>query len=194
MTGRMYITAVTLGLLLLSSPSYSDKRGPRIRCEHPPSELLLLRHGCRQLCDDDNSPLSPKGKEQAQKLAERLAGHLEGHDLVAIFVTKRVRTQETASLLAESKKLKLSEIDPTGKAAVELVDKICSGAYASKAVLYVGHSTTLGPALRHLDPEYVYEEPSCGEGWFINFKLAEPKIDDLPPSGIQCEKPCCRKL
>jgi probable phosphoglycerate mutase len=71
------------------------------------TEILLVRHGESQPVDPDqpfelvdghgDPPLDPVGVEQAQRLANRLAGE----DIAAIYVTTLRRTVETAAPLAQ---------------------------------------------------------------------------------------------
>lgn len=185
MTMKAYMILAASGLLL-SPPSYSDE----VRCKNPPAELLLLRHGCRESCENDNSPLSSNGEKQAQELVERLGGD----NLDAIFVTLKVRTQATASPLAEHKKLKPIQRASTGEAAEKLVDEICAGSYVSKAVLYVGHSETLDDARKRLVPLRPYQKPRCGEGWRITFSAPNRANIEVLQSSIDCEESvtCCK--
>jgi 2,3-bisphosphoglycerate-dependent phosphoglycerate mutase len=70
-------------------------------------DVLLIRHGASHahvpgvpvdaLDGQDDPPLAPEGREQAQRLADRLAGA----GLDRIFVTTLKRTHETAAPLAE---------------------------------------------------------------------------------------------
>jgi 2,3-bisphosphoglycerate-dependent phosphoglycerate mutase len=70
------------------------------------TEILLVRHGESQPVDPDrpfdlvdghgDPPLDPVGVEQAQRLADRLAGE----DIAAIYVTTLQRTVQTAAPLA----------------------------------------------------------------------------------------------
>lgn len=85
-------------------PASYPQRGFRL----PPDarELLLVRHGASQAAVPDqpfalldghsDPPLAPEGREQAERLAERLA--YEG--VSALFVTPLKRTSETAAPLA----------------------------------------------------------------------------------------------
>lgn len=190
-----------LGLLFALSPLSA-----KINCEKPPSEILLIRHGCRLSCVNDATPLSAKGKEQAAELVKRL-GH---YDLQAIFITHKLRTEQTASPLANYKKLtpiktgsrpgkarKSSEPESKLGTVKELVQEICSGSYSGTSVLYVGHSDTLGDVLRELAPSFPYKTPPCAEGWVIAFDVPNPAPKALPAGGIICEKPkgaepgCC---
>jgi 2,3-bisphosphoglycerate-dependent phosphoglycerate mutase len=86
---------------------------PRTYRQHrdtpPPgaTEILLVRHGESQPVDPENPfelvdghgdpPLDPVGVEQAERLANRLAGE----DIAAIYVTTLRRTAETAAPLAQ---------------------------------------------------------------------------------------------
>jgi probable phosphoglycerate mutase len=86
-----------------SSPSYRQNRFQR-----PPGacELLLVRHGESAPATEDNPfplvdghgdpPLAPGGRDQADRLADRL----EHEDIAAIYVTTLRRTAETAAPLA----------------------------------------------------------------------------------------------
>jgi probable phosphoglycerate mutase len=80
----------------------------QMRFRRPPgsTELLLIRHGESEpmipgrpfpLVDGHGDPaLAPEGVEQAEQLAERLAGH----PIDAIYVTPLRRTAQTAAPLA----------------------------------------------------------------------------------------------
>ncbi len=187
------------GLLFSLSPLPA-----KITCAHPPAEILLLRHACRLSCDNDATPLDTKGQDQAQELIKRLGDR----DLQAIFITYKLRTEQTASPLADYKKLvpikagfknasQGNDTDSNIETAEKLVKEICSGNYSRRAVLYVGHSDTLDDVLRELDPSFPYKTPPCGEGWIIEFNVPNPTPKGLPASGITCEKPvgaernCC---
>lgn len=71
------------------------------------TEILLVRHGESQPVDPErpfelvdghgDPPLDPVGVDQAERLAERLAGE----DIAAIYVTTLRRTVETAAPLAQ---------------------------------------------------------------------------------------------
>jgi probable phosphoglycerate mutase len=89
------------------------EREPRTFRQHrytpPPgaTEILLVRHGESQPVDPDHPfelvdghgdpPLDPVGVEQAERLADRLAGE----NIAAVYVTTLRRTVETAAPLAE---------------------------------------------------------------------------------------------
>jgi len=96
-------------LRLVTEPSIDPKRYRQHRYEPPlgATEILLVRHGESQPVDPErpfdlvdghgDPPLDPVGVDQAERLAERLAGE----DIAAIYVTTLRRTVETAAPLAE---------------------------------------------------------------------------------------------
>jgi probable phosphoglycerate mutase len=81
----------------------------QLRFSLPPgaANLFLVRHGETQPAREDapfplrdghaDPPLDPRGRDEAERVAERLAGQ----DLSAIYVTPLRRTAETAAPLAE---------------------------------------------------------------------------------------------
>jgi len=96
-------------LPLVSDSSVDPKRYRQHRYAPPPgaTEILLVRHGESQPVDPErpfdlvdghgDPPLDPVGAEQAERLADRLAGE----SIAAIYVTTLRRTVETAAPLAE---------------------------------------------------------------------------------------------
>jgi probable phosphoglycerate mutase len=77
-------------------------------------EIYLLRHGEtrwnaeRRLQGQHDSPLTPRGREQAQRLGKILAKHLGAHHHLPMFVSPLGRTRETAAIVqqyAESSRL-----------------------------------------------------------------------------------------
>jgi probable phosphoglycerate mutase len=93
----------------VSEPSIDPKTYRQHRYAPPPgaTEILLVRHGESQPVDParpfelvdghGDPPLDPVGVEQAERLANRLAGE----DIAAIYVTTLRRTVETAAPLAQ---------------------------------------------------------------------------------------------
>jgi len=96
-------------LRLVSEPPTEPRRYRQHRYTPPPgaTEILLVRHGESQPVDPDHPfelvdghgdpPLDPVGVEQAERLANRLAGE----DIAAVYVTTLRRTAETAAPLAK---------------------------------------------------------------------------------------------
>lgn len=93
----------------LRSTVMADKEYRQYRFTRPPgaTELFLVRHGesapvvpgvsIPQVDGHDDPALAPHGREQAQRVADRLADQR----IDAIYVTSLRRTQETAAPLAE---------------------------------------------------------------------------------------------
>ena len=93
----------------MSDSSIDPKTYRQHRYAPPPgaTEILLVRHGESQPVDPErpfdlvdghgDPPLDPVGVDQAERLAERLAGE----DVAAIYVTTLRRTVETAAPLAK---------------------------------------------------------------------------------------------
>jgi 2,3-bisphosphoglycerate-dependent phosphoglycerate mutase len=93
----------------VTEPRTGPKRYRQHRYTPPPgaTEILLVRHGESQPVDPEqpfelvdghgDPPLDSVGVEQAERLAERLAGE----DIAAIYVTTLRRTFETAAPLAQ---------------------------------------------------------------------------------------------
>lgn len=85
----------------------------QLRFEPPPGStgILLIRHGESvpaqeeapfELVQGQGDPaLDPRGREQAVRIADRLATSTDGLDISAIYVTNLRRTAETAAPLAE---------------------------------------------------------------------------------------------
>jgi 2,3-bisphosphoglycerate-dependent phosphoglycerate mutase len=93
----------------VSEPTTEPKRYRQHRYTPPPgaTEILLVRHGESEPVDPErpfelvdghgDPPLDPVGVEQAERLANRLAGE----SIAAIYVTTLRRTVETAAPLAQ---------------------------------------------------------------------------------------------
>ncbi len=88
-------------------PSPSGVRQQRFHSPAGATDVLLIRHGESAPAEPGapfplvdghgDPPLHPDGREQASRVADRLAGE----DLAAIYVTNLRRTAETAAPLAE---------------------------------------------------------------------------------------------
>jgi 2,3-bisphosphoglycerate-dependent phosphoglycerate mutase len=93
----------------VTQPGTQPKTYRQHRYTPPPgaTEILLVRHGESQPVDPEqpfelvdghgDPPLDPAGVDQAERLADRLAGE----DIAAIYVTTLRRTVETAAPLAQ---------------------------------------------------------------------------------------------
>jgi broad specificity phosphatase PhoE len=138
------ITALVMVGLAVAAPSPA-----------PPGKgvILLVRHAERvQSAMTDDAPLTEAGRARAQRLAAMLAKA----DVKVIFVTRFVRTQETAKPLADL--LHLTPIEESD--TVQLVAKL--RAHGNETVLVVGHSDTVpdvikafgGPSVTIADDEF----------------------------------------
>ena len=102
-------------------------------------EVILVRHAELQgaaMADPKSLPLSPAGKERAQ----RLAGMLKDCGIAAIYVTDFARTQQTAQPLSKELDRPLTVV-PKGDPQ-QLVERLRKD-HAGQAVLLVGHTDTL---------------------------------------------------
>lgn len=103
-------------------------------------DLVLWRH-----CDaesgvpDELRPLTPRGRKDAERMAQWLAPRLPGD--CRILVSPAVRAQETARALQRAFET-TDELAPG--ASVEMVLRVAGWPDATTLVLVVGHEPTLG--------------------------------------------------
>ena len=106
-------------------------------------DLILWRHAeafeMREVDDDLQRALTPKGERQAQRMAEWLTQRL-AHS-TRILVSPAVRCQQTAKTLGKKFKT-LDELAPDGNG--EALLKAARWPDATEPVLIVGHQPTLG--------------------------------------------------
>ena len=106
-------------------------------------DLILWRHAeafeMREVDDDLQRALTPKGERQAQRMADWLGQRL-AHS-TRILVSPALRCQQTAKAL-ERKFKTLKELAPDGNG--EALLKAARWPDASEPVLIVGHQPTLG--------------------------------------------------
>ena len=112
-------------------------------------DLILWRHAeafeMREVSDDMNRALTPKGERQAQRMAEWLGQRL-AHS-TRILVSPALRCQQTAKALDRKFKT-LHELAPDGNG--EALLKAARWPDASEPVLVVGHQPTLGLVASYL--------------------------------------------
>lgn len=122
-------------------------------------DLILWRHAeafeMREVENDLDRALTPKGERQAQRMADWLNQRL-AHS-TRIFVSPAVRCQQTAKALGKKFKT-LAELAPDGNG--ESLLKAARWPGASEPVLVVGHQPTLGFVASYL----LSEQP---QGWTI---------------------------
>ena len=112
-------------------------------------DLILWRHAeafeMREVNDDLQRALTPKGERQAQRMADWLGQRL-AHS-TRILVSPALRCQQTAKAL-ERKFKTLKELAPDGNG--EALLKAARWPDASEPVLIVGHQPTLGLVASYL--------------------------------------------
>ncbi len=106
-------------------------------------DLILWRHAeafeMREVENDLDRALTPKGERQAQRMADWLNQRL-AHS-TRIFVSPALRCQQTAKALGKKFKT-LAELAPDGNG--EALLKAARWPDASEPVLVIGHQPTLG--------------------------------------------------
>jgi phosphohistidine phosphatase len=106
-------------------------------------DLILWRHAeafeMREVENDLDRALTPKGERQAQRMAEWLNQRL-AHS-TRILVSPAVRCQQTAKALGKKFKT-LAELAPEGNG--EALLKAARWPDASEPVMIIGHQPTLG--------------------------------------------------
>jgi phosphohistidine phosphatase len=106
-------------------------------------ELILWRHADAEDGKPDlERKLTPKGHEQAARVAKWLRKHLPSQ--FSVVASPAVRAQQTAAALG----VQVKTIETLAPGAS--VDQILAAARNKKAVVIVGHQPDLGRALAHL--------------------------------------------
>jgi phosphohistidine phosphatase len=136
-------------------------------------DLILWRHAeafeMREVENDLDRALTPKGERQAQRMAEWLNQRL-AHS-ARILVSPAVRCQQTAKALGKKFKT-LVELSPDGNG--EALLKAARWPDASEPVMIVGHQPTLGFVASYL----LSEQPQAwtikkGAVWWIRSRNRE---------------------
>jgi phosphohistidine phosphatase SixA len=107
------------------------------------STIFITRHADRYGTEPD-PPLTPKGKEQAQALAQLLSDANIKH----IFTTELIRTKETAEPLA--RKINVTPVVVPQSSFDDLIAKIRGSVKPNESVLVVGHRETVPRIVRAL--------------------------------------------
>ncbi len=136
-------------------------------------DLILWRHAeafeMREVENDLDRALTPKGERQAQRMAEWLNQRL-AHS-TRILVSPALRCQQTAKALGKKFKT-LNELAPDGNG--EALLKTARWPDASEPVLVIGHQPTLGFVASYL----LSEQPQAwtikkGAVWWIRSRNRE---------------------
>lgn len=105
-----------------------------------PATIIVLRHAEKQdpsPLPDAQVPLSAAGQARAATLAQVL----EGADVSQIYVSDRLRTQQTADPLATARGI--TPIQMPAASVDALVDELRSWANRGRVIVVVGHSDTV---------------------------------------------------
>ena len=136
-------------------------------------DLILWRHAeafeMREVENDLDRALTPKGERQAQRMADWL-NHRLAHS-TRILVSPAVRCQQTAKALGKKFKT-LNELAPDGNG--EALLKAARWPDASEPVLVIGHQPTLGFVASYL----LSEQPQAwtikkGAVWWVRSRNRE---------------------
>ena len=95
--------------------------------------IYIVRHA-EKLDNSPDSPLAPKGFERAKELAHIL----QDAGLTAIYVSNRLRTQQTAAPIAEATGIKPNLRETSDAIVKDILDNNTGG-----HILVVGHSDTV---------------------------------------------------
>lgn len=118
---------------------------PAMAQENEPAltTIVLVRHAEKANDGSQDPPLSEKGKERAEALAEMLGNT----SIDAVFSSDYLRTRSTAMPLAEQKGLEVQLYDPRRQDV--LIEKL-QKEYKGKTVVVIGHSNTIPFAVNAL--------------------------------------------
>jgi broad specificity phosphatase PhoE len=136
-------------------------------------EVILVRHAELQgaaMADPKNLPLSPAGKERAQ----RLAAILKDSGVAAIYVTDFARTNQTAQPLSLELDRPLTVV-PKGDPQ-DLVGRLRKE-HAGQVVLLVGHTDTLPGLIKALGYPGDVKIDAQDYG---NIFIVTPKVESSP--------------
>lgn len=132
---RITGTVIALGLFCLFSlrPSPVSAQGDRL--------VVLVRHAEANGEPRNDPPLTERGRQRAEALAEAL----QGTGIGTVIVSPLARTQLTAEPLASARGITPEVVDVGGglERHVEAVAKAVRAQPAGDAILVVGHSNTI---------------------------------------------------
>lgn len=148
----LFFLILLTGLLGCTSEETPNQKGK----EQPPAEpsrtVFLVRHAEKADDGTEDPPLTPEGKERAN----RLWRHLSAAGITAIYSTDYKRTRQTAAPLAENLGLDVEIYDPFEEGIMEkLLNQSGSG-----NLLVVGHSNTTPMLVNRLLEQEKYRQLS----------------------------------
>ena len=126
--------------------------------------IYIVRHA-EKLDNSADSPLAPKGVERAKELAHIL----QDAGLTAIYVSDRLRTQQTAAPTAEATGIKFSPQETSDAIVQDILDNKAGG-----HILVVGHSDTVAKIAAGLGSGGVPElKPSQYDRLFVVHRVGD---------------------
>ncbi|MDP2546743.1 phosphohistidine phosphatase SixA [Oceanobacter sp. 4_MG-2023] len=137
-------------------------------------KICIVRHGSAVIgsMDDQHRELTEKGRFQAQAAGEWMAEQ-EWNDPV-LWVSPYYRTQQTASLIAESLPLDMEEhafLVPSSDVNT-VVDELLS---QERDIILVSHLPLVGRLAAYLVEGQVFDQPwSPAECWLLSGDVAGP--------------------
>ena len=108
-----------------------------------PATYLLVRHAEKDVAAGKDPPLTATGQARAERLARLLADV----PIDALYSSPTRRTRQTATPVAQAKRLGILDYDPTDAAAFA---RRLRREHPAGTVLVIGHSDTLPPLARAL--------------------------------------------
>ena len=117
-------------------------------CWRCPRTVIVLRHAEKvdpSPLADNEVPLTPAGETRADTLAQVLGGS----GVTKIFVTEKLRTQQTAEPLATARGITPTQINKADTA--QLIAEVTSWSNRGRVMVIVGHSDTVPDIVAQLD-------------------------------------------
>jgi broad specificity phosphatase PhoE len=114
------------------------------------TRYYLIRHAEKDRTDTTNR--NPNLTEKGEERAKKWANYFKDINLDAVYATNFLRTMQTATPTAESKKLEIQNYDPE-----KMYDAVFKSATKGKTVFIVGHSNTTPVFANKIIGENKYE-------------------------------------
>jgi broad specificity phosphatase PhoE len=114
------------------------------------TRYYLIRHAEKDRTDTTNR--NPNLTEKGEERAKKWANYFKDINLDAVYATNFLRTMQTATPTAESKKLEIQNYDPE-----KMYDAVFKSATKGKTIFIVGHSNTTPVFVNKIIGENKYE-------------------------------------
>lgn len=140
-TEMAFVWALACVMLLSCGPA--AETADRDRAAAGPATIVVIVRHAEKLDDSEDPPLSEKGRQRAELLAQMLANM----PVAGLYATEFLRTHETLAPLAEQFQLPVHEVH--SDSTPELVREILAQ-FGGKVVVTAGHSGSVPRILREL--------------------------------------------